>query len=483
MTLDDISTTTTVEPRRPSAASQRLGRLSGLFLGAFLGTFAFNAANVALPDIQNTFQTSPAMLELIVASYGGSFAALLILFGRLGDRVGRRRLFAIGMSVFVIASLAAAFAPGIGWLIAARALQGCAAALATPQVLATIQATTAGVVRLRAVSIFAAAGGLGAAVGQVASGAAVSADLFGLGWRSIFLLCAVLAASCALLSLLVPATRSTAPAALDFVGVAGLAGGILAIVLPLSLGPTLGWPVWCLALLPIGPVLLFLLWKHQARLERRGITPLIPPSLFRLRPLRLGLSMAALFFGGYGGFLFVFAIAAESSLHVSPLVTGLALVPFAVVFAVFSVFLGPINRLLGSRTMFVGVSAQIVSLVGMVVIISLDWTPGTLIVLQAPLVLMGFAQALMFGPLVANVLREVPDDAAGLSGGLFSTVQQLALALGVVIIGAVFTVTRDGLGSGTSFALCIAIDAFAAIVFLVLALRLRVRRNADASVD
>jgi predicted MFS family arabinose efflux permease len=89
----------------------------------------------------------------------------------------------------------------------------------------------------------------------------------------------------------------------------------------------------------------------------------------------------------------------------------------------------------------------------------------------------------MFGPLVANVLREVPDDAAGLSGGLFSTVQQLALALGVVIIGAVFTATRDGLGSGTSFALCIAIDAFAAIVFLVLALRLRVRRNVGTTLD
>lgn len=352
-----------------------------------------------------------------------------------------------------------------------------------PQVLATIQATTVGVLRLRAVAIFSAAGGLGAAVGQVASGAAVSANPFDLGWRTVFVLCALIAAACAVLSILVPPTRSTAPAALDLVGLGGLAGGILAIMLPLSLGPSLRWPIWCFAILAVGPVLLVLLWKHQGRLEQRGITPLIPPSLFRLRSLRLGLSMAALFFGGYGGFLFVFAIAAESTLRVSPLVTGLALVPFAVVFALVSAFLAPISRRLGSRTIIVGVSAQLVSLVGIVVIISLEWTPETLILLQAPLVLMGFAQALMFGPLVANVLREVPDDAAGLSGGLFSTVQQLALALGVVIIGAVFTVTRDGLASGTSFAICIAVDAAAALVFLMLALRLggHVRRTVRAS--
>lgn len=154
-----------------------LGAL-GLFtvlLGAALPLIDFFIVNVALPTIDRDLDAGPAMLELVVAGYGLAYAVLLVLGGRLGDMVGRRRLFLIGMAAFGITSLACGLAPDAWTLVGARVAQGAAAALMLPQVLATIQAATRGPRRARAMSLYGATAGLSMVAGQILGGVLVAA--------------------------------------------------------------------------------------------------------------------------------------------------------------------------------------------------------------------------------------------------------------------------------------------------------------------
>ena len=144
-TAPTASAATTLHPVPPAAVP--IWRYLGLVLAPGVGSYAFNAVTVSLSQLHTEFSASDAGLELVVAGYGIPFATLLILGGRLGDRYGRHRMFTLGMVVFLAAALACSFAPNLGVLIAARIAQGLGAALCTPQVLATIQATSDGAAR------------------------------------------------------------------------------------------------------------------------------------------------------------------------------------------------------------------------------------------------------------------------------------------------------------------------------------------------
>jgi len=474
----ETESVSSTRPGVPNAAATppapvRLIRLTGLYVGVFLGTFAFNAASVALPMIQRDLHAGPAELELVVAAYGAALAALLIIGGRLGDRFGRRGMFTIGSVAFALVSVATACAPDIVWLIILRAAQGATAALMAPQVLATIQASTEGVRRARAVTIFGAVVGAAAAGGQVVGGILLGSDLFGLGWRAIFLVCAVIAALAAVTSLAAPRTRSDQPADTDVIGTVGLALGILAVILPLSLGPTLGWPIWTIVLLVAAPFILYALWRHQAAIERAGRVPLLPPSVLRMRALRLGLAMGALFMSGYGVLLYAYALAVQNGLGVGPLAAGLALGPYAIAFALTSVLIGRLIARFGVLTMLIGAVTQLVALAAIGVMVVLSWNTGSLIALQPALVVLGVGQAMMFAPVLQTVLRATPVSAAGLSGGIYTTVQQVALAIGTVVCGALFTPIGAAAGDGTAFAAMIAVMFVVGCAFLVSIGRLR----------
>src|SRR5262249_48063285 len=147
-----------------------------------------NIVNVALPTIGASLRTSTATLEWVVAAYGIAFALLLVVGGRLGDAMGRRRLFTFGLAAFTVTSLICGLAPDATALVLARAAQGAAAALMVPQVLSIIQATTSGERRALALGYYGATGGVAMVVGQLLGGVLVSVNLAGTSWRPIFLL-------------------------------------------------------------------------------------------------------------------------------------------------------------------------------------------------------------------------------------------------------------------------------------------------------
>ncbi|MDQ1137155.1 MFS family permease [Microbacterium sp. SORGH_AS 1204] len=465
-------------PLHPDEVEVPTWRYLGFLLGPGVGTFAFNAVTVILPTLRERFGAGDIALELVIAGYGIPFAVLLILGGRLGDRFGRHRLYTLGMGLFLVSAIACALAPSIETLIVARVVQGVGAALCTPQVLGTIQATSRGEARTRAIAAFGASGGVGAAVGQVAGGALASLSFGPVdGWRAVFVVVALTAVAAIVFAPLAPRSRAHEVVAIDLVGTAALGIGILAASVALTFGPAWNWSWPVAVVLVTAAIALVGMWRHQDAIERSGRVPLLPPSVLRLRPLQLGLLAAGLFFAGYSALLYVFPRAVEAG-GLTSLQAGLALLPFAVVFAAMSLLVGRIQSRWGDTTLVIGVAVQIVALVAMAVTLSVAWGSEIGLWLQPALVVLGAGQALIFSPLTQLVVREVPVEAAGLSGGMFSTAQQLALSFGVIVIGGVVTLTgaagRDELIAGLMLDIALA----AAVLALALVLRARSSRTA-----
>ncbi len=451
----------------PAPTSLGTAGLVTVLSGTFLAMVDFFVVNVALPSIDAELHASSAELELVVAGYGIAYALLLVLGGRLGDAFGRRRLFRAGMAAFTVTSLACGLAPDAGVLVVSRVLQGTAAAMMVPQVLATIQASTEGIRRARAIGLYGATGGLAAVVGQVAGGALVSADLAGSGWRPIFLvnvpigLAGVLAARRYL-----PDTRADAPTGIDHAGTGLLAATLVALLLPAVEGRQFGWPSWLLALLALAPFLALAFAAAQRRLERDGGVPLLPPSLLAVPTMRAGLLAAIPFFTGFGGFMFVYALAEHAGGRGSPLATGLGIAPMGVAFLATSLGAVRLVSRYGPRVLVVGALVQCAGLLGIAAVLAsrpLLASPAELAPLTAVL---GAGQGLVMSPLFRLALAQVPAHRAGVASGLLVTVQQVSLALGVATLGGLFLATAGPgrLGVRAAFGTVVVVQAGLAVV-------------------
>src|ERR1700744_2025056 len=206
--------------------------------------------NVALPTIRRDLGASATQLEWVVSAYMLAFAAVLITAGSLGDLFGRKRLFLAGIAVFGLASLGAGLSQSAAELIAARVVQGAAAAVMTPQLLATFRTMFTGRERGQAFGIYGAVLGMASAVGLILGGALTSADLFGWGWRSVFFVNIPIALASLAGSLrAMPGTRERSGGRIDISWAILLTGALVAVTYPLLEGRSLGWPAWCWLLL------------------------------------------------------------------------------------------------------------------------------------------------------------------------------------------------------------------------------------------
>jgi len=450
----------------------RLGLVT-LLSAVFLAMMDFFVVNVALADIGRDLHASTSSLELVVAGYAVAYALGLVLGGRLGDAFGRKRLFVLGMAAFTATSALCGLAPTATALVGARVLQGFAAAAMVPQVLATLQATTSGHHRSRALSAFGATGGLAAVLGQLGGGIVVSADIAGSGWRPVFLINVPVGIVAIVLALrALPDTRSDRPAAPDLVGTALLGATVLALLIPLVEGRTQGWPAWTWVSLALAVPLALALLRAELSLEAQGKTPLLPPSLLRLHGIRRGLAIALPFFTGFGGFMFVYAELTQAELGWSPLKAGGALTPMAFTFLVTSLSTARLVARWGRSVITTGGALQLAGLAVLALTVAngglsvhpLDLVPGML--------LAGTGQAMVMSPLIGVVLADVPMHAAGAASGLFSTLQQSALALGVAVYGAVFLDLLPRYGEGQAFLLAELVQIASAVAVIALSRRL-----------
>jgi MFS family permease len=450
-----------------AAAPAQLGApgIAVLLLGAFLPIVDFFIVNVALPTIDATLHASAPSLELVVAGYGTTYAALLVVGGRLGDALGRRRMFATGLIGFTLTSLLCGIAPSIGALIGFRIAQAATAALIVPQVLATFHAVLDGQRRARALGLYGAMAGTAAVVGQVAGGLLVTADIAGSEWRPIFLV-NVPIGLVALVAVFrfVPATRSDRPAGIDLPGTLLFAATLTTMLVPLAEGRTLGWPLWTWLVLALAPVLGAATYLVERRAERGGALPLLPPSLLALRSMRRGLALGLPFFLGFGAFMFVFALTVQDGLHADALRSGLAITPLAVAFLVGSLLTPRAIERMGRAVLAWGAILQAIGLGVLAWTVDAGWPHVALIDMAPGLVIAGFGQAFVFGSLFRLILADVPPHLAGIGGGVLVTLQQSGLALGVATLGTLY-LGLDGGGSG--FATVLGIQAAMALVTAV----------------
>jgi EmrB/QacA subfamily drug resistance transporter len=434
----------------PVEAEIDLRTLLMLLCGAFLPISSFFVINVALPSIGTDLHASPAALQLVVGAYGIANAVLVVVGGRLGDGFGRRRLFLLGMAGFTVFSLLCGLAPSVQLLLAARVGQGATAALMTPQVLATIMATMSGGQRGRAIGMFGAAGGVAAAAGQVVGGVLVSSDVWGLGWRSVFLIyvpVGLLALAAAWRR--VPESKADVRIPVDVVGATLLALTLVLLLLPATEGRPLGWPVWVFVVLAATLPAAVLWFGHQRRTERSGRVPLVPPSVLGLRQMQVGLLIGFLFFTSFGGFMFVFALATQGEAGLSAFEGGLTLTPLAATFLLVSIYGPALQTRWGAGIITRGWIVQAVGYVLLAADVHLVWPDVTPLNLATPMLVIGLGNGMVMMPLFGVVLSQVPPAQAGLGSGILITLQQTCLALGAAAIGTMYLTWADGsIGQG-----------------------------------
>jgi EmrB/QacA subfamily drug resistance transporter len=438
---------TTPESRTPWAA------LPVLLAGAFMVVLDFFIVNVALPSIATELGAGESSLEWVVAGYGLTFAAFLITSGRLGDGLGRRRVYAVGLALFTVASAACGLAPSPTTLVLARVAQGVAGAIVMPQVLAIVGVTYRGQDYVRAVSIYGVVLGLAAVGGQVIGGALVQTDLAGLGWRSCFLInVPVGLAALAFTRRLVPETRAERASRLDVAGATTLALGLTAVLLPLIQGRQLGWPLWTWLSLALSPLLLAGFLQRQRRLSRDGLDPLLELSLFRERAFSAGLVTQLFLASAQASFFVYLALYLQLGRGLGPLEAGLVFTIIAVAYVAVSGPAPALAQRYGRSVVALGGTSLAVGLAALAIAVSALGTGGSVLALVPGLALTGVGIGLCFTPLTSTVLANVAAARAGSASGAMSTTQQIGYALGVAVTGVIYFGTNS-VGDGFELAL------------------------------
>jgi EmrB/QacA subfamily drug resistance transporter len=395
--------------------------------------------NVALPTIRRDLHAGAAQVEWVVSAYMLAFAAALITAGSLGDLLGRRRLFVLGTAVFGIASLGAGLARTPDELIAARVVQGTAAAVMSPQVLATFRAMFAGKERGMAFGLYGAILGFASAIGLVLGGVLTEANLFGWGWRTIFLVnVPITAVSAAATLWVVPETRARSSRRPDLLGAAVLTAALVAIVYPILEGRRLGWPAWGWGLLAAGIGAVVALAIVEARSARPGVAPLLRPRLLRTPAVTAGLIVQMAFSVGMQGFALVFALWLQLGQGYTPLRAGLTMIAFSAGSFLAAPFAIPLAQRFGRLVLAAGALLMAAGTAGIDAgahQVGAGTGPWPLV---PGLVVSGLGLAFLVIPLVNVVLAAVPAHAAGGASGLFGSAQQLGGAIGVAVMGTIF---------------------------------------------
>jgi EmrB/QacA subfamily drug resistance transporter len=427
-----------------SHIQSRWAALAALLAGAFMVVLDFFIVNVALPSIATDLHASESSLEWVVAGYGLAFAAFLITAGRLGDEHGRRRVYAIGLVLFTLASLACGLAPTPTALVVARIVQGLAGGIVMPQVLSIVGVTYRGPDNVRALSIYGVVLGLAAVSGQVIGGALVQTDLLGLGWRGCFLINVPIGlAALALTRRVVPESRAERRRGVDALGAATLALGLVAVLLPLIEGRQHGWPAWAWISLGLAPVILGAFVAYQARLRRRGEAALLDLDLFRKPAFSGGLVSQLLLASAQASFFVYLALYLQQGRGLNPLQAGLVFTVLAVAYVVVSAPATKLTARHGRTVVGAGGAALAAGLAVMAAGTADIGVGGSVLVLMPGLLLVGAGIGLCFTPLTSTIMAAIEPERAGAASGAMSTAQQVGYGLGVAITGVVFFAYTD----------------------------------------
>ncbi|TNY37978.1 MFS transporter [Thermomonospora catenispora] len=444
----------TADPRRWAA-------LAIVLLGVFMDLVDITIVLVAAPAIQTDLGAGHSSIQWVVAAYALGLGLLLITGGRLGDLFGRKRMFLTGVAGFTAASMACGLAQGIGMLIAARAVQGAAAAMMVPQALATIQVAFSVEERPKAFGIYGAVNGVAAAAAPIIGGLLVGDDPT--AWRWVFWVNVPIGVIAFIgAAALMRESRAERRPRLDVLGVLIVTLGLLLALYPLVQGSELGWPWWGWAMMAGSLPVLAVFAYTQARRERAGGMPLVPTSLFRLRSFVAGLVIIVAVFSSISALFLVLTWQLQQGHHFTALRTGLTFLAWPVGLAATSGMAVQHAAKAGRRLVAIGTVLLVLSMSTLVATIGLadDLTSWHLV----PGLLLGGIGFGMVAPILVHIgLSGVPEENAGAASGVANTVVQVSGAAGIAVVGSLFTTFLD---HGTDRAAQLSLG-FVAVAFLV----------------
>ncbi|MER7044506.1 DHA2 family efflux MFS transporter permease subunit [Streptomyces jumonjinensis] len=429
--------------RQPTATRRSTPAWTLLITGAagFMAALDNLVVTTALPAIRQDLGGALTDLEWTVNSYTLSFAVLLMLGAALGDRFGRRRLFTVGLAIFTAASAAAALAPGITALIAARAVQGAGAAIMMPLTLTLLTAAVPAARRGAALGLYGALTGVAVAGGPLIGGSLTEH----ISWQWIFWLNVPIGLVLLPLARLRLAESYAPNARLDVPGTLLVSGGLFGIVYALVNGHAAGWSsVSVLSGLTVGTALLLAFIRHGS-ISRH---PMLPMRLFRNRAF-LGINAAGLlmFFGMFGS-IFLLSQFFQGVAGYSPTEAGLRMLPWTGMPLLVAPLAGYLSDRIGGRPVVVaGLALQAAGLA----LFALMLEPGVSYASQLPgLIVGGFGMALYFAPAAGIVMSSVAPGEQGIASGANSALREVGGALGVAVLGAVFA-AQGGFASDRAF--------------------------------
>ena len=410
-----------------------------LMVATFMDLMDSTITNVALPTIGKNLGATPEQLEWTVAGYVIAFATLLITGGRLGDIFGHRRIFVIGIVGFTLASLGAALSQTGDLLVTCRVLQGGFAGIMMPQVLSSVQVMFAPEERAPVLGIIGSLSALGAVGGLILGGWLITADLLGMGWRSIFLVNVPIGIVLVVAALLfVPRSRSEHPLRPDLVEVLLGGLGVFLVVFPLTDGRAAGWAWWIWAMLITSPFVIAAFVWQQGRMLKAHKAPLLPLPLFRDRGFASGQLVQVLSSIGNGGYVLILLYYVQSALGFTALAAGLTLLPFALGSMAAAPLAILATKRIGKWAVLLGGLVQAAALTWVMWTI---WTAGAALTgwdVTAPLTLVGAGMMTLIMPLTSITLESVPTPDAGAASGTLTTFGQIGMVLGVALAGSVF---------------------------------------------
>jgi EmrB/QacA subfamily drug resistance transporter len=431
----------TLDPRRWRA-------LFILLMGQFCALLDVSVTNVALPSIGRATHAGPAELQWIVSGYVLAFALMPVIAGRLGDTRGRRRMFFIGVTGFIVASAAVGLSPVPLVMIFGRVIQGLFGGLLGPQVVGYVQNAFAKSERGRAFGMLGATVGVGTALGPVIGGLIIGLGGPELGWRFVFFINVPIGIAAIIFAILW--VREPGPVAdpssirLDLPGAVLLGSSLLCILFPIVEINEFhnGWLF--LLFLPAA-VLLTAFIRRELRLSTSGGSPLLDLRLFRVPTFTTGVAFALVFFCSNTGIPLLLSLFVQQGLGFSALESGLTITPFAVGFAIGSQVAGRLVTRIGRPLVLGGVSVFfIATLLIAITAHSLDGVTSPVAVIlrfALPVLILGLGGGSIVTPNQTLTLTDVDPRMGGASGGVLQTAQRVGSTTGQTVLGTLFFLT------------------------------------------
>ncbi|MGO9495731.1 MAG: DHA2 family efflux MFS transporter permease subunit [Solirubrobacteraceae bacterium] len=414
----------------PITQSRRIWTLVIVSLGLFMTVLDNLVVNVALPSIHRDLGASIQTLEWTVNAYVLAYAVLLLTGAALGDRLGRKRMFMVGIAVFTVGSAAAALSPSIGFLIAARAFQGVGAAIVTPLTLTLLAEAFPPEQRGLALGVWSAISGIGVAAGPLVGGALTQAA----SWHLIFWVNVPIGlALVPLAGARLTESRGTVKH-LDLPGLALVSTGLFGLVFGLVRSQSLGWgsPEVLISLAAGAALVLAFIFQ-----ELRTDEPMLPMEFFANRGFAVTNAVSlAMYFGMFGSIFFLSQFL-QNVLHNTPLQAGVKLLVWTGAVMVVAPVAGFMSERYGSRWfMIAGLSLQAIALGWMASVAGVGESYASLVI---PFALAGSGMALVFAPSANAVLASVRTSQTGQASGATNAIRELGGVLGIAVLATVFT--------------------------------------------